>query len=356
MADLEIITDPVQSSRQAGLRYVTDARPGITRKRRGKNFQYFDAEGKRVTEDETLRRIKSLAIPPAWTDVWICPLANGHLQATGRDARKRKQFRYHPCWRQVRDETKYERMKLFGEALPKIREHVDKDLALPGLPREKVLATIVRLLETTFIRVGNEEYARENQSYGLTTLRDKHVEIEGAKVHFHFKGKSGKLHSIDVKDKQLARIVKRCRDVPGYELFQYIDEQGDHRSVDASDVNDYLRAITDEPFTAKDFRTWAGTVLACSLLRQFELCETQTQAKKNVVQAIASVAERLGNTPSVCRKCYVHPQVIEIYMSGRMVKAFEEQVKKEVAKSPHALEREELDLLYLLEEKARLAA
>jgi DNA topoisomerase I len=356
MADLEIITDPVQSSRQAGLRYVTDARPGITRKRRGKNFQYFDAEGKRVTEDETLRRIKSLAIPPAWTDVWICPLGNGHLQATGRDARKRKQFRYHPRWRQVRDETKYERMKLFGEALPKIREHVDKDLALPGLPREKVLATIVRLLETTFIRVGNEEYARENQSYGLTTLRDKHVEIEGAKVHFHFKGKSGKLHSIDVQDKQLARIVKRCRDVPGYGLFQYIDEQGDHRSVDASDVNEYLRAITDEPFTAKDFRTWAGTVLACSLLRQFELCETQTQAKKNVVQAIASVAERLGNTPSVCRKCYVHPQVIESYMSGRMVKAFEEQVKKEVAKSPHALGREELDLLYLLEEKAKLAA
>jgi len=356
MADLEIITDPVQSSRQAGLRYVTDARAGITRRRRGKNFHYFDAEGKRITEEETLRRIKSLVIPPAWTDVWICPLANGHLQATGRDARKRKQFRYHPRWRQVRDETKYERMKLFGEALPKIRKHVDKDLALPGLPREKVLATIVRLLETTFIRVGNEEYARENQSYGLTTMRDKHVEIDGAKVHFHFKGKSGKVHSIDVQDKQLARIVKKCRDVPGYELFQYIDEQGDHRSVDASDVNDYLRSITDEAFTAKDFRTWAGTVLACTLLRQFELCETQTQAKKNVVQAIASVAERLGNTPSVCRKCYVHPQVIESYMSGRMVKAFEEQVKKEVAKSPHALGREELDVLYLLEEKAKLAA
>jgi DNA topoisomerase I len=356
MADLEIITDPVQSSRQAGLRYVTDARPGITRKRRGKNFQYFDPEGKRVTDEDTLRRIKSLAIPPAWTDVWICPLANGHLQATGRDARKRKQFRYHPRWREVRDETKYERMKLFGEALPKIRGRVDQDLALPGLPREKVLATIVRLLETTFIRVGNEEYARENHSYGLTTLRDKHVEIEGTKVHFHFKGKSGKVHSIDVQDKQLARIVKKCRDVPGYELFQYIDEQGEHRSVDASDVNEYLRSITDEPFTAKDFRTWAGTVLACSLLREFELCETQTQAKKNVVQAIASVAERLGNTPSVCRKCYVHPQVIESYMSGGMVKAFEEQVKKEVEKSPHALGREELDVLYLLEEKAKLAA
>jgi DNA topoisomerase-1 len=247
-------------------------------------------------------------------------------------------------------------MKLFGAALPKIRAQVDRDLALPGLPREKVLATIVRLLETTFIRIGNEEYARENKSYGLTTLRDKHVDIEGAKVHFKFKGKSGKMHSIDVNDRQLARIVKKCQDVPGYELFQYYDEEGNHRSVDASDVNEYLRAITEEGFTAKDFRTWAGTVLACSLLRQFESCETQTQAKKNVVEAIKSVAERLGNTPSVCRKCYVHPQVIESYMSGTMVKAFETEVIKEVEKSPHALRKEELDLLRLLEEKAKLAA
>jgi DNA topoisomerase-1 len=356
MADLEIITDPKQSSREAGLRYVSDENPGITRKKHGKNFQYFDAAGKRITDEETLRRIRSLVIPPAWTDVWICPAANGHLQATGRDARKRKQYRYHPRWRAVRDETKYERMRLFGEALPKIRAQVESDLSLPGLPREKVLATIVRLLETTFIRVGNEEYARENHSFGLTTMHDNHVRIEGSKVHFHFKGKSGKVHSIDVNDRQLARIVKKCRDVPGYELFQYIDDEGNHRSVDASDVNEYLHAIAGEAFTAKDFRTWAGTVLACSLLRQFESCETQTQAKKNVVQAIASVAERLGNTPSVCRKCYVHPQVIESYMSGAMVKAFAEQVKKEVAKEPHALRGEELDVLYLLEEKAKLAA
>jgi DNA topoisomerase I len=356
MGNLEIITDPVQSSRHAGLRCVTDAKPGITRKKRGKNFQYFDSEGKRITDEETLRRIKSLAIPPAWTDVWICPLANGHLQATGRDARKRKQSRYHPRWRQVRDETKYERMKLFGEALPNIREQVERDLALPGLPREKVLATIVRLLETTFIRIGNEEYARENHSYGLTTLRDKHVDVEGAKIHFKFKGKSGKLHSIDLQDRHLARIVKKCQDLPGYELFQYLDEEGNQHTVDASDVNEYLRAITDEAFTAKDFRTWAGTVLACALLRQFESCETQTQAKKNVVQAIASVAEQLGNTPSVCRKCYVHPQVIESYMDGAMMKAFETEVKKEVEKSPHALRRDELDLLHLLEGKAKLAA
>jgi DNA topoisomerase-1 len=356
MATADIAIDPVESSRQAHLRYVTDERPGITRKRRGKSFQYFDREGKRITDEETLGRIKSLAIPPAWTDVWICPVANGHLQATGRDARKRKQFRYHPRWRQVRDETKYERMKLFGEALPKIRNRVEQDLALPGLPREKVLATIVRLLETTFIRVGNEEYARQNHSYGLTTLHDKHVDVEGAKVHFRFKGKSGKQHSIDVNDRQLARIVKKCRDLPGYELFQYIDEEGNHRGVDSADVNEYLRSITDEPFTAKDFRTWAGTVLACALLREFEACETKTQSKKNVVQAIAAVAERLGNTPSVCRKCYVHPAVIESYMGGEMVKAFEGEVKKEMEKSPHALSREEMNLLRLLEGKVKLAA
>ncbi|UWZ82043.1 DNA topoisomerase IB [Occallatibacter riparius] len=356
MATLEIITDPIQSSRQAGLRYVTDAKPGFTRKKRGKSFQYFDTDGKRIKDEDTLRRIKSLVIPPAWTDVWICPAANGHLQATGRDARGRKQSRYHPRWREVRDETKYERMKLFGAALPKIRDQVERDLALSGLPREKVLATIVRLLETTFIRIGNEEYAKENQSYGLTTLRNKHVDVEGSKVHFKFKGKSGKMHSIDVQDRQLARIVKKCQDVPGYELFQYIDEEGNHRSVDASDVNDYLRAITEDDFTAKDFRTWAGTVLACSLLRQFEASETQAQTKKNVVEAIKTVAERLGNTPSVCRKCYVHPRVIESYMSGTMVKAFEDQVKAEVAKTPHELRQEELDVLHLLEEKAKLAA
>jgi DNA topoisomerase-1 len=351
-----VITDPVESSRQAGLRYVTDARPGIMRRRRGRGFQYVGPDGTQIRDEGTLRRIKSLAIPPAWKNVWICPVANGHLQATGRDARGRKQSRYHPRWREVRDETKYERMKLFASALPKIRERVEHDLALTGLPREKVLATIVRLLETTFIRIGNEEYAKENQSYGLTTLRNKHVDVEGSKVHFKFKGKSGKLHAIDLNDRQLARIVKKCQDMPGYELFQYLDEEGNRRSVDASDVNEYLRAITDDDFTAKDFRTWAGTVLACTLLRQFEEFETQTQAKKNVVEAIKTVAERLGNTPSVCRKCYVHPQVIESYMSGGMVKAFESEVIKEVEKSPHALQREELDLLYLLEKKAKIAA
>lgn len=356
MGTLEILTDPVESSKAAGLRYVTDAKPGITRKKWGKSFRYFDKDGKQIKDEETLKRIRSLVIPPAWTDVWICPVANGHLQATGRDARHRKQSRYHPKWRAVRDETKYERMKLFGQALPLIRERVEQDLALRGLPREKVLATIVRLLETTFIRIGNEEYAKENHSYGLTTMHDRHAQIEGSNVHFKFRGKSGKMHSIDVNDRQLARIVKRCQDLPGYELFQYVGEDGEPHTIDSADVNEYLQSITHEPFTAKDFRTWAGTVLACALLRQFESCDTQTQAKKNVVQAIASVAERLGNTPAVCKKCYVHPAVIESYMGGAMARTFKEELEKEVEKSPHALRQEELDLLHLLEEKAQLAA
>ena len=356
MTNPELIADPVETSKAAGLRYVTDTTPGISRRRRGKSFRYLNPDGTPVKDPTVLTRIKSLVIPPAWTDVWISTNANGHLQATGRDARKRKQSRYHPRWREVRDETKYERMKAFGAALPKIRERVEQDLALTGLPREKVLATIVRLLEITFIRVGNEEYARENQSYGLTTMRDRHADIQGSSIRFKFKGKSGKLHNVDVNDRRLARIVKQCRDIPGYELFQYFEEDGTHRSVDAADVNDYLRAISGEPFTAKDFRTWAGTVLACSMLREFESFESETQAKKNVVAAIKSVAERLGNTPSVCRKCYVHPVVIETYMGGEMVKSFEQQVKRALPRNPHALRREEFDLLRLLEREAKLAA
>lgn len=351
----EIVLDPVESSKLAGLRYVTDSIPGITRRRRGKSFQYFDPEGKPVRDKDILARIKSLVIPPAWTDVWICPRANGHLQATGRDARGRKQSRYHPRWREVRDETKYERMKLFGETLPIIRERVDQDLTLPGLPKEKVLATIVRLLETTFIRIGNEEYAKENKSYGLTTLRNKHVDVEGATVKFKFKGKSGKQHEIDLSDRRLARIVKKCLDLPGYELFQYIDDDGSLHTVDSSDVNEYLRTITEQPFTAKDFRTWAGTVLACLALRECETCETQTQAKKNVVEAIKKVAERLGNTPAVCRKCYVHPTVLESYMTGELVKTLEAAEKKMRA-SQHSLRDEEVQLMFLLERRLKAAA
>jgi DNA topoisomerase-1 len=352
----EIITDPVQASRVAGLRYVSDSKPGIRRKRRGKGFRYFDPDGVLIRDEAILGRIKSLAVPPAWTNVWICPLANGHLQATGRDARRRKQSRYHPRWREVRDETKYERMKIFGEALPVIRERVERDLALPDLPREKVLATIVRLLETTFIRVGNQEYARENHSYGLTTMRNKHVDVEGSKVRFNFQGKSGVRHTIDLNDRRLARIVKRCLDLPGYELFQYIEADGSRRTVDAADVNDYLREITSQQFTAKDFRTWAGTVLACAMLREFESFASETEAKKNVVRAIASVAERLGNTPSVCKKCYVHPAVIACYLGGEMSTAFEKRIEQQAANSHHALREEELDLIHLLESRMKSAA
>jgi|KBSMisStandDraft_5_1062788.scaffolds.fasta_scaffold45470_3 DNA topoisomerase I len=351
----EIALDPVESSRLAGLRYVTDSIPGITRRRRGKAFQYFHPEGKPVRDKEILARVKSLVIPPAWTDVWICPRANGHLQATGRDARGRKQSRYHPRWREVRDETKYERMKLFGETLPIIRERVEQDLGLPGLPKEKVLATIVRLLETTFIRIGNEEYAKENKSYGLTTLRNKHVDVEGATVKFKFKGKSGKQHEIGLSDRRLARIVKKCLDLPGYELFQYIDDDGSLHTVDSADVNEYLRTITEQPFTAKDFRTWAGTVLACLALRECEECETQTQAKKNVVEAIKKVAEQLGNTPAVCRKCYVHPTVLETYMTGELIKTLEAAEKKMRA-NKHSLREEEMQLMFLLERRLKAAA
>jgi DNA topoisomerase I len=307
-----------------------------------------------------MRRIRSLVIPPAWTNVWICPSPNGHLQATGRDARGRKQSRYHPRWSAVRDETKYERMALFGAALPRIRERVEQDLALPGMPRERILAAIVRLLETTFIRVGNTEYAKQNGSYGLTTLRNKHVSVKGSTVTFDFKGKSGVEHTIDMQDRRLAAIIKRCQDLPGYELFQYLDPEGEHHSIDASDVNDYLRQITEQDFTAKDFRTWAGTVLACEMLRQSEPFENELQAKKNVVAAIKSVAQRLGNTPSVCRKCYVHPAVIESYFGGEMMNAFKKQVahevEREVDKDLKALRDEEHALLQLLNQKLAKAA
>lgn len=352
----EFIADPAESSKQAGLRYVTSSNPGITRKPFRKKFRYFHPDGTMVKDATILARIQSLAIPPAWTEVWICPSANGHLQATGRDARHRKQSVYHHRWREVRDENKYDRMRVFGRALPGIREHVERDLALKGLPREKVLAAILRLLETTFIRVGNEEYARQNHSYGLTTMRNKHVDVDGSTVRFKFKGKSGKLHNIDFNDRRLAKIVKQCQDIPGYELFQYVDDDGSHHSIDSADVNDYLRSITDQPFTAKDFRTWAGSVLACALLREVATFESQSQAKKNVVEAVRQVAEQLGNTPSVCRKSYVHPAVIESYTDGEILKAFETRVNRELPRSSHALQQEELNLIHLLDHRAGLAA
>ena len=313
-------TNPVAAAKIAGLRYVTDRMPGIRRVGTGKSFRYFDPNGRLIRDPITLARIRSLVIPPAWTEVWICPLEEGHLQVVGRDARRRKQYKYHSRWREVRDETKFDRMVDFGKVLPKIRARLKQDLARQGLPKEKVLATIVRLLETTLARIGNEEYTKQNNSYGLTTLRNHHVNIAGAKVNFYFRGKSGVKHAISVKDSFLAKIVRHLRDLPGYELFQYIDDEGQRRSIGSADVNEYLREITGDDFTAKDFRTWAGTVLAVEALCESEPFTTQKEAKKNIVAAVEKVAEKLGNTVAVCRKCYIHPAVIEAYAQGNLTR------------------------------------
>ncbi len=351
--------DPEASARAAGLRYVTDHKPGIRRHARGEETKAFDytadPHGSDVTDDATLGRIKSLVIPPAWTDVWICKQPNGHLQATGRDARGRKQSRYHPKWREVRDEGKYERMVRFATALPKVRERVSADLKLHGMPRNKVLATIVSVMELTHIRVGNQEYARENKSYGLTTMRNKHVEVHGAEVTFSFQGKSRVHHTISLHDKRLARIIKACEEIPGYELFQYLDHEGNHHAIDSTAVNDYLREITGEHFTAKDFRTWAGTVLAAEMLREIGPYQTAKEGKKNVLEAIKAVAKQLGNTPAVCRKAYVHPAVLEAYLSGKIsAETAKEEIEEEIAEHQDALRQEELVLLDLLEQRTVL--
>jgi DNA topoisomerase-1 len=353
---VEIVTDPVESAKAAGLRYVYDDQPGISRLRRGKGFRYLADDGAPVRDAKILARIKSLVIPPAWNQVWICSDANGHLQCTGRDAKGRKQSRYHPRWRAVRDETKYERMLLFGEVLPTIRKRVERDLAVRGLPREKVLAAIIRLLETTYIRVGNEEYAKTNGSYGLTTLRNRHVKVRGSRIHFSFAGKSGVEHAIDLNDKRLARIVKSCSDLPGYELFQYVGEDGLPHTVDAEDVNEYLREITAQHFTAKDFRTWAGTVLACAVLKEFDAFASATEAKRNVVQAIKKVAATLGNTPSVCRKAYIHPAVLECYTSGILTRAEKRCAEAQMAAAANPLRDEEAAMMRLLRERTSLLA
>ncbi len=347
----ELPTDPRESAKVAGLRYVSDTQPGITRKRAGRGFSYASPDGKVVRDPETLNRIKSLVIPPAWTHVWICTKANGHIQATGRDEKGRKQYRYHSRWRQVRDETKYGRMIAFGQALPRIRKRVKHDLALDGLPHEKVLAAIVRLLETTLIRVGNEEYARENHSFGLTTMRNRHLAVHGAELRFHFRGKSGKSHSISIEDGRLASIVRRIQSLPGQELFQYIDENGDHQAIDSAEVNDYLQEITGQDFTAKDFRTWAGTKLAASMLQEFQAFSSEAQAKKNIVQAIENVSSRLGNTPSICRKCYVHPAIIASYMDGTMAAVYKQKVERELAEELADLDPEEAAVMVLLQQR-----
>ena len=351
--DSPAVEPPAQSmaaARAAGLRYVTDAMPGIRRRRAGKGFRYVDSSGKGVADAETLVRIRALVIPPAWTDVWICALDHGHLQVTARDARGRKQYRYHERWREVRDETKYDRLADFGRALPDIRARVVADLGLPGLPRAKVLASVVRLMESTFIRVGNEKYVRDNGSFGATTLRNEHVLVRGDEIRLSFRGKSGKQHRVALTDGRLARIIRRCRELPGYELFQYLDENGEQHSIDAADVNDYLRAAAGDTYTAKDFRTWSGTVLAATALDHCGASASTTEAKRNVVRAIQAVAGMLGNTAAVCRKCYVHPSVIEAYAAGTLARAM--RARSGRALSAGVLRPEESAVLRLLQRRA----
>jgi len=349
--DVGTIVDPFEAAESAGLVYVSDEEPGIRRRRAGKGFTYVGPDGKPVRDEKTLGRIRKLAIPPAYTDVWVCPLHNGHIQATGRDAKGRKQYRYHPRWREVRDSTKFEHIIDFAKALPAIRARIDADMAKRGLPREKVLATVVHLLENTLIRVGNLDYAKQNKSYGLTTLRDRHVDVDGGALRFEFKGKSGKTWKLQVKDRRIARIVKACQDVPGQHLFQYFDENGERHAVTSSDVNAYLREISGRDITAKDFRTWAGTVLAAMALSEFEVFDSNAKAKKNVRAAIEKVSARLGNTPTICRKCYIHPEVLTCYLEGALPEGVQTQVEAELRDELGSLKPEEAAVLTFLQKR-----
>jgi DNA topoisomerase-1 len=339
------------AARAAKLRYVSDKQPGIRRRRDAHGFTYLNPDGSEVTEQDVLARIRGLAIPPAYEDVWICRIANGHLQAVGRDARGRKQYRYHARWRLVRDESKFGKMLVFGRVLPEIRRRVADDLTRPGLPREKVLASIVRLLEMTLARVGNEEYAKANRSFGLTTLRNRHVRVDGNRLAFDFRGKHGLKHHIDLRDRRLARIVKRCRDIPGQDLFQYLDEDGEPHSVDSEDVNEYLRAISGEEITAKDFRTWAGTNLAALALRELEAFDSNAKARRNVLRAVEAVAKMLGNTPAICRKCYIHPAIFDGYLDGSLPEALKRRADARLAEPGAGLAAEEAAVMAFLSQR-----
>jgi DNA topoisomerase-1 len=343
--------EPEQAAKAAGLHYVDDSLPGFSRKKVGTGFGYRDADGKVIRDAEVIKRIRSIGIPPAYTDVWICPDPRGHIQATGRDAKGRKQYRYHQRWSEIRDSTKYAHMLEFAHALPKIRARIDADMKRQGLPREKVLATIVNLLETTLIRVGNEDYVKENKSYGLTTLRNRHVDVDGKELRFEFKGKSGKLWKLKVENRRVAKIVKACQELPGQHLFQYIDENNERQEVTSSDVNDYLREISGLDITAKDFRTWAGTVLAAMALSEFEAVDSQARAKKNIKAAIERVSSRLGNTPTICRKCYVHPEVFNSYLDGNLIADIKQEVEEELKQDIGDLRPEEAALLALLHKR-----
>jgi DNA topoisomerase-1 len=351
----DTIVDPQDAAESVGLVHVSDEEPGIRRRKAGKGFVYCNPGGARIKDEATLDRIRSLAIPPAYTDVWICPKPNGHIQATGRDAKGRKQYRYHPAFREVRESTKYEHMIEFARALRKIRRIVDDHMKLRGLPREKVLATVVHLLDSTLIRVGNSDYAKQNKSYGLTTLRDPHVEVDGAELRFQFKGKSGKTWRLRVKDRRIAKIVKACQDLPGQDLFQYRAENGEQLSVTSSDVNAYLKEITGRDITAKDFRTWAGTVLAALALAEFETFDSEAKAKKNIRAAIETVAARLGNTPTICRKCYVHPEVFTCYLEGALMIEIRDEIEAELRENLPDLRPEEAAVLTLLEARLNRA-
>jgi DNA topoisomerase-1 len=345
---------PIRAVKSRGLRYVMDNIKGITRRRHGKNFLFYSPRGVLIQNPAELRRIRALAVPPAWKDVWISPFSNSHLQATGRDARGRKQYRYHHSWREWRDQTKYDRLMNFGRVLPKLRRRLLKDLSLPALPRAKVMATIVRLLETTFIRIGNDEYARQNQSFGLTTLRNKHVKVTGSKIRFRFRGKSGILRDVDLKDRRLAQIVRRCQDLPGQELFQYMDEDGTARLVNSSDVNQYLREATGIDLTAKDFRTWAGTVLAARALGELAPFMSKSQAKRYVVRAVEAVARKLGNTRTVCQKCYIHPATVKAYFDGTLPETLSRPAPA-TRDAQNGLSGDEAAVMMILEESSKAA-
>lgn len=341
----ELHGDMELSAQAARLRYVQDDKPGFGRKRTAKGFRYVDTQGRPLRDEKQLARIRSLAIPPAWEKIWICPYANGHLQATGYDARQRKQYRYHKEWRAIRDEAKFEHIIDFALHLPLIRERIDAELTQPGLSRDKVLALVVALLETTMIRIGNDEYARNNGSFGLTTLRNRHVEVSGGRIAFHFKGKSRVEHAIEIQNARLARLVRKMKELPGQELFQYLDDDGKRHAIDSSDVNDYLKRITGRDYTAKDFRTWSGTVQTFHTLSAAEPFENQSQAKKNVLAAITEAARKLGNTPSICRKCYVHPLIIDIYMTGKLFAALRKHSQPQQLDAWQAAEQDVLALL-----------
>ncbi|WP_428938228.1 DNA topoisomerase IB [Fontivita pretiosa] len=341
------------AARRAGLRYVAGTEHGIRRIHRGGGFVYIDRLGQRIADPQTLARIKSLAIPPAWEGVWICPNPLGHIQAVGRDARGRKQYRYHPRWREARDDEKYRKLIGFARALPRIRQALHRDLKRPGLPRAKVLAAVVRILERTLIRIGNEEYATSNGSYGLTTFHDRHAKIGRGWVRFKFRGKSGLAHEIDLEDPRLVQIIRHCRDLPGEQLLQYVDGHGEVRDITSRDVNDYLRQIGRGEFTAKDFRTWTATVLAARALRELGPWQSRAQAKRNIRLAVETVAKRLGNTSVVCRRCYIHPVVFEAYLDGSLVRQLGERAQRTAVELRHRLCPEEAAVLVLLRRKPR---